>query len=238
MYYKKFNFILVGKTGATPVRTSSHEKSHANSNEKLHSHGSKGSVKTCAKEKAPPQKEKEPPKEAEPAPEKQQVKKENVELNPVQYQPRLGLARVLVAADKPKNDEEIKTLYKEVIKMAPQVHSAYIELGEMLAKKEPMEAVDVYAMFTSTEGSYDDAYIYGEIVRLLMKEKAYEDLRLHQYMISLGQVMGFSSLERYVSILEKDFKNNKLLREVYAGINRKPVDDPDLQAFFKIKFWK
>jgi len=123
--------------------------------------------------------------------------------------------------------------------MSPHTHSAYIELGEMLATTDPLGAVDTYTQFTSASGSsYDDAYIYGEIVRLLMKEKMYEDERLKGNMVMLGKVLGFSSLERYVGILEKDFKNNRLLREVYAGVNGKPVDDPDLQQFFKFKCWK
>ena len=30
---------------------------------------------------------------------------------------------------------------------------------------------------------------------------------------------------------------NKILRKVYAGVNNKSEDDPDMQAFFKFKFW-
>jgi len=43
-------------------------------------------------------------------------------------------------------------------------------------------------------------------------------------------------LDRYVKILEEKFKN-KLLQRVYAGVNGKDVDDPDMQAFFKFKCW-
>ena len=43
-------------------------------------------------------------------------------------------------------------------------------------------------------------------------------------------------LDRYVKILEEKFKN-KLLQTVYAGVNGKAVDDPDMQAFFKFKCW-
>lgn len=43
-------------------------------------------------------------------------------------------------------------------------------------------------------------------------------------------------LEKYVKILEEKFKN-KILQEVYAGVNGKSVDDADMQAFFKFKCW-
>lgn len=43
-------------------------------------------------------------------------------------------------------------------------------------------------------------------------------------------------LEKYVKILEDKFKT-KILREVYAGVNGKSVDDQDMQAFFKFKVW-
>ncbi len=44
------------------------------------------------------------------------------------------------------------------------------------------------------------------------------------------------SLEKFVSKLEEVYKN-ELLKTVYAGVNRKEVDDPDLQPFFKFKCW-
>lgn len=43
-------------------------------------------------------------------------------------------------------------------------------------------------------------------------------------------------IEKYVQILEAKFKN-ELLMNVYAAVNHKAVDDPDMQAFFKFKMW-
>ena len=45
-----------------------------------------------------------------------------------------------------------------------------------------------------------------------------------------------ANLEKYVDILDSKFKPG-LLKQVYAGVNRKAVDDPDMQAFFKFKLW-
>ncbi|CAL1545798.1 unnamed protein product [Lymnaea stagnalis] len=150
------------------------------------------------------------------------------------YQARLGLARALRAADDPN---EAKKYYAEVIDMAPEIHDAYIESAEMLAKSSPLEAVDVYARFPiSANPSFDDAYIFGEIVGILMKNEKFDDERLAKNMIAYGKVLGVGVLDRYTKILEQKNKN-AVLRKVYAGINNKPVDDPDMQAFFKFKFW-
>ena len=85
--------------------------------------------------------------------------------------------------------------------------------------------------------TFDDAYIHGEIVRILMKQQKYDDPRLGPSLIALGRVMGLTVIEKYVDTLDKTFKYSKLLREVYAGVNGKDVEDPDLQQFFKFKCW-
>ena len=61
----------------------------------------------------------------------------------------------------------------------------------MLSMKDPLGAVDIYCKFPISESpTFDDAYILGEIVRLLMKEESFDDTRLGPNMISLGKVMG------------------------------------------------
>ena len=155
-------------------------------------------------------------------------------INERSHHPRLGLARVLV---KQKSPEEAAALYREVITMAPHVHDAYIELGEMLAPNDALAAVDVYCKFPfSMELTFDDAYLYGEIVQLLMKKESYDDPRLLQYMVAMGKVLGLSALEKHVTKLESKFQT-KLLRSVYAGVNNRDVNDTELQAFFKFKCW-
>ena len=71
------------------------------------------------------------------------------------------------------------------------MHDAYIESAEMMVKTEPLKAVDVYCKFpVSEKASFDDAYIFGEIVRLLIKAEQYDDPRLAPNMISLGKILG------------------------------------------------
>ncbi len=159
------------------------------------------------------------------------------EINQPSYHPRLGLARTLAKTGDAKKMEEAHTLYKKVMAMSPDVHDAYIELGELLAKTDPEGAVEVYSKFPfSDPPTFDDAFLHGEIVRLLMKSEKYENPGLASSMIAMGKALGIGILEKQVSVLEAKFKSS-LLKTIYAGVHSKPVDDPELQAFFKFKCW-
>ena len=166
--------------------------------------------------------------------------KKPVEVNQKTHHPRLGLARVLAkssTSDKAKRDESC-SLYQEVILMSPDLHDAYIELGEMLAKTDPVAAVDAYSRFPfSDPPSFNDAYLHGEIVRLLISSEGYDNPRLLTSLVAMGRALGIGVLEKQVSVLENKFKTD-LLKKVYSGVHGKPVDDPDLQAFFKFKCWR
>ena len=59
----------------------------------------------------------------------------------------------------------------------------------------------------------------------------YRDITKRIFLIFL-----LGALEKYVKILEDKYKT-AVLRTVYAGVNRKSADDPDIEAFFKMKFW-
>ncbi|XP_048244538.1 uncharacterized protein LOC124123872 isoform X1 [Haliotis rufescens] len=175
-----------------------------------------------------------PPTADSPAPKPAPSNAKSAPINGKMYHPRLGLARALRASG---DTQEAQKYYTEVISVAPGVHDAYIESAEMLTKTDPLAAVDIFAKFpVPDEPSFDDAYIFGEIVRLLMKNEKYDDPRLAPNMIVYGHILGLGSLEKYVNKLEELFKA-ELLKTVYAGVNRKEVDDPDLQAFFKFKCW-
>ncbi|XP_029621454.1 uncharacterized protein LOC115201736 isoform X2 [Salmo trutta] len=158
-------------------------------------------------------------------------------LNRRSHAPRLGLARALSrSAD---SHDQARQLYQEVITMAPEVHDAYIELAEMLGQSDPLAAVEVYCRFPLkpvSEQNFDDAFITGEIVRILMKQGLYEHPELGHNLIAYGKVMGLGCLEKYIDILEGKFMSS-LLKRVYAGIHDKSVEDKDLQDFFKFKCW-
>jgi len=76
-----------------------------------------------------------------------------------------------------------------------QLHSAYIEIAELLVDKDPLGAVDIYSRFPTTAvPTFDDAYIFGEIVRILFKLEAYDDPRMLSNLIAMGKVMGFGMI--------------------------------------------
>lgn len=84
-----------------------------------------------------------------------------------------------------------KISYALIFEFLFQIHDAYIELAEMLTVKDPQAAVDVYCKFPLSETpTFDDAYIIGDIVRLLMKGEKYDDPRLQTNMIAYGRVLG------------------------------------------------
>ncbi|XP_072532928.1 uncharacterized protein [Salminus brasiliensis] len=158
-------------------------------------------------------------------------------LNVKSHAPRLGLARVLSRS--PDTHQQACRFYEAVIAIAPEVHDAYIELANLLVKSDPLAAVDVYSRFPLkpvNKQTFDDAFITGEIVRILMKQELYDHPQLVPNLIAYGKVMGLSCLEKYIVILDGKFMTN-LLKTVYAGIHNKSVDDEDLQQFFKFKCW-
>ena len=218
-----------GKGVATLGELKSKDQSGADNKEKGAVNKSTSAPKTTpagqqAPTKPPAHEEKEPT-----------VKTSSGEINKSSHHPRLGLARVL--SKLAGKHEEAHSFYKEVMEMSPNVHDAYIELGEMLAKDSPKEAVDVYSQFPfDNPPSFDDAFLHGEIVRLLMGSSEYDHPQLAKSLIAMGQALGIGVLEKQVSMLEAKFKTG-LLKQVYAGVHGKPVEDPELQAFFKFKCW-
>ncbi|KAM8945456.1 uncharacterized protein RCH25_048729 [Pelodytes ibericus] len=150
---------------------------------------------------------------------------------------RLGLARSLSRTK--DTAEDAAALYQEVINMAPTVPDAYIELAELIVNTDPLAAIEGYCRYPQKpveEQSFDDAFIPGEIIRLLIKCEKYDDPRLTGNMISYGKIMGIGCLEKYIGILEGKLKTG-ILKTVYAGIHNKPIDDKDLQNFFRFKCW-
>nr|XP_008292168.1 PREDICTED: uncharacterized protein LOC103366271 [Stegastes partitus] len=151
--------------------------------------------------------------------------------------PRLGLARALSrSAD---TQDQAKQLYREVIAMAPGVHDVYIELVQLLEPADPRAAVDVYCRFPLkpvAEQSFDDAFITGETVRLLMSQEQYDHPQLGSCLVAHGKVMGLSCIEKYIDILDAK-SMTRLLKSIYARIHDRQEDDEELQDFFKFKCW-
>nr|XP_020457275.1 uncharacterized protein LOC109961061 isoform X2 [Monopterus albus] len=150
---------------------------------------------------------------------------------------RLGLAHALSrSAD---TLDQAKHLYQEVISMAPGVHDAYIELVQLLEPSDPQAAVEVYCRFPLkpvAEQSFDDAFITGEIVRILMTQEQYDHPQLGPSLAAHGKVMGLECIKKYIDILDEKCMT-KLLKNVYARIHDRLEDDQHLQDFFRFKCW-
>lgn len=108
-----------------------------------------------------------------------------------------------------------KRLWSWASSLILQVHDAYIELADLLVKTDPLAAVDVYNRFPLrpvAEQTFDDAFITGEIVRILMKQELFDHPLLGPNLIAYGKVMGLgeSASELHVRErwqLEACFKN-------------------------------
>lgn len=156
----------------------------------------------------------------------------------IDYKSRLGLARVVVRKKGDDWIERMTQLYKEVIKLNPKEHDAYIELGELLEKHVSQKAaVEIYKAFPyEAEPTQDDLYLHGELTRLIMKQNDYSDPSLLTSLIAQGKGMGIKTLASVIEILD-NANQSRLLMNLYAGVNSKPIDDPQLVTFFKSRYW-
>ncbi|KAI8900002.1 hypothetical protein BC833DRAFT_618939 [Globomyces pollinis-pini] len=164
--------------------------------------------------------------------------------------PRLGLANTLsrllnlhkqgstVQSDEKVLITRMINLYQEVISIDKSCHDAYIELGVLYEQQSLItEAINLFTSYPFNEvTSQDDLYLHGEILRLLMKGKHYKHPHLARSLIAEGRAMGIKTMSKYIEALDSA-NENQLLMKVYAEVNRKKIDDPDLVAFFKSKYW-
>lgn len=88
----------------------------------------------------------------------------------------------------------------------------------MLVKIDFKGAVDVYCKFYIFDlFIFDDGYILGEIVRLLMKVEDYEDKRLVKNMIFYGKVYGLGMIRFDFFMIIFFVKNIVNLLDLYMG---------------------
>lgn len=96
-----------------------------------------------------------------------------------------------------------------------QVHDAYIELAELLVKTDPMAAVEVYCRFPLNpvhQQTFDDAFIVGEIVHILMKQELYDHPHLGPNLIAYGKLMGLGMATEQLT--SKSIKSPRCIQTV------------------------
>ena len=188
---------------------------------------------------------KESEKSPDPPPPKAIDEQKPVEKAPILkcFEIQWGLAKsyrlLLESSDNlSKQDLLINTekYYRQAINISKKQHDLYIELASVLEQSSLESALNVYTMFPfDSECSQDDLYIHGELVRLFVKLKKYSSA-LEKSLIELGRFNGVKSIEGYLTKIDND-NQTALLKNVYAGINRKSIDDPELKAFFNSRGW-
>ena len=152
----------------------------------------------------------------------------------------LGLARCLLRRYQLLKDQkqttppelisEIKQTFQTAIKLSPTHHDTYIEFGQFLETQETAAtACELYMAFPfadldASSRSQDDLYLYGEINRILMKQKIFKEPKLLESLVAEGRAGGMKTLSKYLDALDQAGES-KLLMQVFSGVNKKPIDD-------------
>ena len=69
----------------------------------------------------------------------------------------------------------------------------------------------MYAKFPVSENpSFDDAFIFGEIIRILMKAEKFDDERLAKNMIAYGKVLGAGKQLMFVDLKKNMYRYHLL----------------------------
>eukprot|EP00056_Hartaetosiga_gracilis_P011275 m.169482 g.169482 ORF g.169482 m.169482 type:complete len:446 (-) comp13481_c0_seq8:234-1571(-) len=159
---------------------------------------------------------------------------------------KLGLARVAVLRyEKDSNEQNRKNVdehFGYVLENDPHNYDVYVDYGAFLeACEDGSSAVialyDRFPFGNEEHPSFDDAYLHGEAIRHIMKQKLLNHSTLKKHLIGLGRALGLRRIESYIDTLDESGKYTNTLKEIYAAVNHKNVDDKDLQPFFKFKCW-
>ncbi|EKX50415.1 hypothetical protein GUITHDRAFT_103649 [Guillardia theta CCMP2712] len=179
-------------------------------------------------------------------------RKEEKLVNPRSCSSRIGLAKVLTekggdpTAFPPDLIASVTSLYEESIEINPRDFEAYFKIGELLDLKDPKRAAAIYSQYPVNFDSpnHDDAFVAGEVVRLSMRGKDYtkwskgspELVNVGKSLVVMARVQSLEVIRDYVEKLEVA-NHTQILCEVFAEVNRKSVDDPDMRAHFARKGW-
>mmetsp|Transcript_5433 Transcript_5433/g.8639 ORF Transcript_5433/g.8639 Transcript_5433/m.8639 type:complete len:150 (-) Transcript_5433:30-479(-) len=121
-----------------------------------------------------------------------------------------------------------------------------MKVGELLELKDPKKAGDIYSRYPANfdNPNNDDAFIAGEVVRLLMRGKDYtkwkadseELVKVGKSLVVMGLVQSVEVISGWVEKLEAA-NQTSILCEVFCAVNRKPKDDEEMKRYFQRKGW-
>eukprot|EP00912_Choanoflagellata_sp_UC4_P001271 UC4_evm3s794 len=138
--------------------------------------------------------------------------------------------------------EIVKSQYLEVLREDSQNIDAVIELGEMFCKRGDIdEALRLYTSYSSREHQRvieSDAFIHGEICRLLIKQGKLSSPTLEKSLIGLGLAYSVRMVEPYIEQIEDIIcpsspKNSKKSRYKSAHIRKCEVNSKQVFSLLK-----
>ena len=149
-------------------------------------------------------------------------------------------------AIKEEDRNALVQLYEEAIAIDARDVEPYYKVGELLELKCPQRAAEVYAKYPANfeAPNLDDAFIAGEVVRLSLRGKDYlkwakggpEVLNVAKGLVVMAKVNGLDMISSYVEKLE-GANQTGILCEVYAAVNNRATDDPEMKTYFHRKGW-
>ena len=145
-------------------------------------------------------------------------------------------ARALQETGMGRRDMEAAAILRDGIEWLPLEVELYLQLGSLLERLDPNEAIELYASFPlPPEGkppTFDHAVIANSSVRLLMERKEWDNPNLVPHLIVVGKVLGVLNIEKHVQVLDRENQVD-VIKEAYMGV----MPDFDQSAFFKSKGW-
>jgi len=165
------------------------------------------------------------------------------------YDVLILLAKVLQERRLEELNPRIEELYRMCIECAPTKIDSYIDLATMqLESGHILQSIDTFTSFpfpsvdllvpgvTLRRPGEAEIFVHTEINRLMFKEKMLSDIRFARSLIWEGRGNGIQSISKYIDALD-GANLGKICMQIYAGINGREVSDPEMQAYFKNRYW-
>jgi len=145
--------------------------------------------------------------------------------------------------------EEYQHLLQRCMAADPTNYDPYIDLATLYLEDGSIrEAIEVYGAYPFPEPDIGinasllrrpnetEMFVHTELNRLLYKEQMFDDSRFERSLIWEGRGNGIASIGKYIEKLDA-LNMGKRCMKVYAGVNGRSVEDPDMVGYFKTRYW-
>jgi len=165
------------------------------------------------------------------------------------YDVLILLAKVLQERRLEELNPRIEELYRMCIECAPTKIDSYIDLATLqLESGHITQSIDTFTSFpfpsvdllvpgvTLRRPGEAEIFVHTEINRLMLKDQMLSDFRFARSLIWEGRGNGIQSISKYIDALD-GANLGKICMQIYAGINGRKMSDPEMQAYFKNRYW-